>query len=96
MFDDYDEACDAVLTAPQAKREVEEHGLSWYEFRQDVGFLPSYTGKQVLDWLGYCTLDTPKRGRYRGGSNVRRGSNHGSRRSNAGKRNGNGPRSGGG
>ena len=58
MFTDYDEACDAVLTAPEAKREIDAHGLSWYDFRQDVGFSPVYSGKEVLDWLGYDSYGT--------------------------------------
>ena len=54
MYSDYEEACAAVLTATQARRVVEdEHGCSWPEFRRDVGESPSYTGKEVLDWLGY-------------------------------------------
>lgn len=53
MFDEYDEACEAVLTARQARHEVEAHGADWFEFMDDVGAADTYTGKQVLDWLGY-------------------------------------------
>jgi len=48
-----DEAYGEVLTQERAKREIEKHSLLWEDFVSEVGLKDSYTGKEVLDWLGY-------------------------------------------
>lgn len=64
---DYDEACDATVTAEQARREIERHdcpgdctahgenghATAWSAFRCDAGERATYRGNEVLDWLGY-------------------------------------------
>lgn len=41
----------------QAKREIQEFDPSqpniWEEFKEDVGDKETYTGQEILDWLGY-------------------------------------------
>lgn len=49
----YEDAIQWTVTASQAKREIEKHGCEWSEFVQDCGDKATYSGKTVLDWLGY-------------------------------------------
>ena len=48
-----DDADETELTAEQAKRIVRKHGHSWSEFVADIGEKERFSGKDVLDWLGY-------------------------------------------
>lgn len=50
---DYDEAIEVVVSRTEARREIEKHCCSWSEFLAEVGNREEYTGKEVLDWLGY-------------------------------------------
>jgi hypothetical protein len=52
-YDSYEEAVEAEVSADEARREIEKHGLEWQEFLNDVGMKDLYTGQEVLDWLGY-------------------------------------------
>ncbi|TFL14052.1 hypothetical protein CSC67_07740 [Pusillimonas caeni] len=52
-FDNYEDACDATLSRERAIAEVERHALNVDDFLSEVGDKPAYTGKEVLDWLGY-------------------------------------------
>jgi len=52
-FDNYESACDATLSRSRAIAEVQRHALNVDEFLSEVGDKPAYTGKEVLDWLGY-------------------------------------------
>tara|TARA_R110001632_G_scaffold64062_1_gene152589 strand:- start:506 stop:670 length:165 start_codon:yes stop_codon:yes gene_type:complete len=52
-IDNYEEALEITLTAVQAKREVEKHNLNFNDFINEVGDKESFTGEQVLNWLGY-------------------------------------------
>lgn len=50
----YEDAVELDDVTPQeARREVEKHGAKWDEFVREVGNKPKYSGKEVLDWLGY-------------------------------------------
>lgn len=50
----YDEAIEATVSQAQAKREVERHDCDgWAAFIEDVGDKATYTGAEVLGWLGY-------------------------------------------
>ena len=55
MYDNYSDACDATVTREQAQREINRHGCldGWKLFLTEAGDKPTYTGKEVLDWLGY-------------------------------------------
>lgn len=53
MYQSYEEACEATVTAAQACREVERHGLSFADFQSECGVAEMYRGEMVLDWLGY-------------------------------------------
>jgi hypothetical protein len=54
QYDSYEEAVQASDITPKiAKREIERHGVKWEEFVAEVGEKPVYTGKEILDWLGY-------------------------------------------
>lgn len=48
-----DDAYETGLTAEQAKRVVLKHGASWSDFIADIGEKELFSGKEVLDWLGY-------------------------------------------
>lgn len=62
---DYDDACTAIVTREQARREIgrhdadtccdagHDHETAWQAFTCDVGDAPTYRGRAVLDWLGY-------------------------------------------
>lgn len=52
-YDNYEYACEAILTREEALAQVRQHQVSVDEFLQDVGDKPYYRGKEVLDWLGY-------------------------------------------
>ena len=52
-FDNYEDASEATLSRERAIAEVERHALNVDEFLSEVGDKPAYTGKEVLDWLGY-------------------------------------------
>jgi len=52
----YEEAKQLQLTREQARTELLEHHQDesdWQEFVEDHGDLSHYSGKQVLDFLGY-------------------------------------------
>lgn len=50
----YDEAMEATVSREQARREIAKHDCDgWDVFVRDVGDKPSYTGAEVLGWLGY-------------------------------------------
>lgn len=49
----YEEATEAVVTQAEAKREVTRHHCDWAEFVADCGDRATYTGSEVLGWLGY-------------------------------------------
>lgn len=62
----YDDACDAIVTRDQARREIarhdadtlctacpEPHATAWDAFLCDHGDRETYHGRTVLDWLGY-------------------------------------------
>jgi hypothetical protein len=51
---DYDEALVAIVSARDVRHEIEdEHCLSFEEFQAEVGTKDRYTGREVLEWLGY-------------------------------------------
>lgn len=50
----YDEAIDCDdLTQEEIKRELKKHHADFNEFINDVGIKDTYTGSEVLNWLGY-------------------------------------------
>lgn len=49
----YLEACDALVSREEARREVTKHGVEFSEFLAEVGDRETYTGEEVLGWLGY-------------------------------------------
>ena len=49
----YFEAIDAEVTPVEARREIERHSLLWADFVADCGSKLSYSGAEVLGWLGY-------------------------------------------
>jgi hypothetical protein len=50
----YEEAMDLDdVTPEEARREIKKHQMNWEDFIADVGEKPSYTGQEVLGWLGY-------------------------------------------
>lgn len=55
MFTTYEEACDAEVSREQARREIERHDVpgGFAAFVEEVGDRPTYTGGEVLGWLGY-------------------------------------------
>lgn len=55
MFRDYHEACEATVTKSQARAEIQQHDVDggFALFLQEVGDREEYSGKEVLDWLGY-------------------------------------------
>lgn len=53
---DYEEAKEAEVTRAQAKKEIAKHGNpegGWETFVAEVGDKATYTGSEVLNWLGY-------------------------------------------
>ncbi len=55
MFSDYFEACEAEVTREEARLEIGRHDCDggFARFLQEIGDREAYTGKEVLDWLGY-------------------------------------------
>jgi hypothetical protein len=53
VYDNYADACEAVVSRKEAIREIRKHGVSVNEFLADCGDKDEYTGQVVLDWLGY-------------------------------------------
>ena len=52
----YDEAIEATVSKAQAQREIAKHDCgegAWDAFIADVGDKATYTGAEVLGWLGY-------------------------------------------
>lgn len=49
----YEEATEATVGRQSAFEEIRKHSLLWCDFVKDVGNKEHYTGKEVLDWLGY-------------------------------------------
>lgn len=50
----YDEATEATVTRAQARREIARHdGAEWAEFVAEFGDHETYSGGDVLGWLGY-------------------------------------------
>jgi len=55
----YEEACEALITASEARAEIDRHDTgrsraeAWAAFIEECGDHPEYLGKVVLDWLGY-------------------------------------------
>tara|TARA_R110000824_G_scaffold38423_2_gene117386 strand:- start:305 stop:463 length:159 start_codon:yes stop_codon:yes gene_type:complete len=51
---DYDEAIEAIVSAKEARHEIEnQHCLCFEEFQAEAGHHDTYTGREVLEWLGY-------------------------------------------
>jgi len=53
MYTSYDEACEARVSRCEAQAELDRHNASFEEFVEDCGDRDEYTGRVVLDWLGY-------------------------------------------
>jgi|TARA_R110000824_G_scaffold14354_2_gene61098 hypothetical protein len=53
MYTSYDEACEARVSRCEAQAELDRHSASFEEFVEDCGDRDEYTGRVVLDWLGY-------------------------------------------
>ena len=55
MFTTYWEACEAEVTRSEAKAEIAKHQVEggWDLFVREVGDKETYSGQEVLDWLGY-------------------------------------------
>lgn len=51
----YEEAIEATVTRDEAQREIAKHDVEggFAAFIRDVGDKAEYSGKEVLDWLGY-------------------------------------------
>ena len=50
----YEEAVEAEVSRTEAKTEIAKHdGASWEEFVAEFGDHDTYTGGDVLGWLGY-------------------------------------------
>jgi hypothetical protein len=53
-FRTYEDACEATVSQVEAAAEVAKHDdADFSEFLEDVGDKLEYTGKEILDWLGY-------------------------------------------
>lgn len=55
MFRTYEDACEAEVTREEARLEVARHDVDggFELFLQEVGDRETYSGQEVLDWLGY-------------------------------------------
>ena len=53
MYHTEEEAREAIVTQMEARREIERHSLFFSDFLAEVGDKPSYSGAEVLNWLGY-------------------------------------------
>lgn len=50
----YEEALDYTCSAFEAESEILQHaGCSFVEFQAEYGVHPTYSGADVLAWLGY-------------------------------------------
>lgn len=51
----YHEAIEAEVSREEARREIEKHDCDggFEQFLKDVGDKETYTGEEVLGWLGY-------------------------------------------
>lgn len=49
----YQEALKEIISRQRAISFVKDHGVILDEFFAEVGDKEEYTGKEVLDWLGY-------------------------------------------
>lgn len=50
----HDEALKATVSKSEAKREIARHDCEgWAAFVSDVGDREAYSGREVLEWLGY-------------------------------------------
>ncbi|CBJ36130.1 conserved hypothethical protein (plasmid) [Ralstonia solanacearum CMR15] len=51
----YYDACEWIVTRAEAKAEIDKHDCDggFAAFIAEVGDREEYTGKDVLDWLGY-------------------------------------------
>jgi len=47
------EARNETFTRREALAIIDEHGADWDEFLVDVGSHVDYSGKDILNWLGY-------------------------------------------
>lgn len=52
---EYEEAIKARVSKEEARREIERHDCDggFDQFIADVGDKETYSGKEVLEWLGY-------------------------------------------
>lgn len=53
MYDNVNDAMQAIVTRKQALDELRKHGADIEEFFEEVGDKPTYVGEEVLGWLGY-------------------------------------------
>ena len=53
MYTSYEDACEATVTRGEAESEILRHGASFIDFVDDCGAREEYSGKTVLDWVGY-------------------------------------------
>ena len=49
----FDDAWQATITRAQARKEIKLHDARFSEFLAEVGDKATYTGAEVLGWLGY-------------------------------------------
>ena len=49
----YEEAVQSRVSKEEALREVAYHGADWDAFLEEMGDRQEYSGKEVLQWLGY-------------------------------------------
>lgn len=49
----YEEACETQVSRAMAAAEIRRHDVDPAEFFADCGDRPSYSGQEILDWLGY-------------------------------------------
>ena len=53
MYLSIEEAYEAVITRKQVIETLKEHGYDPKDFFAECGDRDTYTGKVVLDWMGY-------------------------------------------
>lgn len=53
MYATYEDACEATISREQMWRECARHGLDPRDLVSDLGDHDNYSGKAILDWLGY-------------------------------------------
>lgn len=49
----YEDAISTIVTKEKALSEIRKHHLDPNEFLAETGDKSHYSGKEVLDWLGY-------------------------------------------